>query len=86
MAGISGTYIYDKEGNVIGATGAKLAAFRNLQRDPDFYRTIGKRGGTNGVGKGGFKYMAENDPERLRALSIKGGTKSRKNKKTDENA
>ena len=45
MAGIKGEYIYNKLGEVIGATGGKLAALKNLASDPDFYRKAGKKGG-----------------------------------------
>ena len=63
--------------------GSKLGGIKArekiLARDPDFYKRIGQRGGQNG-NTGGFKYLAEHDPEAHRKASSKGGSKSRKPK------
>ena len=76
MAGISGEYIYDKDGTIIGATGAKKAALNNLKKDPDFYKKMGAKGGRNGT-TGGFAA----NPELARILGSKGGKISRRGKK-----
>lgn len=54
MAGIKGHYIYDTDGNIIGATGAKLAALTNKkEHGEDFYKVNGRLGGAvKGVKKG----------------------------------
>ncbi len=57
-------------------TGAKKAAKKNLERDPDFYKKIGAKGGRNG-NTGGF---AANH-ELARIAGAKGGRKSRRIKK-----
>ncbi len=45
MAGIKGEYIYDEDGNIIGATGGKLAALNNIKRHgADYYSKLGTRG------------------------------------------
>lgn len=46
----------------------------------DFYQRIGRKGGKLGK-TGGFYHMKEHNPEKLRQVSIKGGTKSRRTKK-----
>jgi general stress protein YciG len=53
--------------------GGKLAAARNLARDPDFYRKIGTKGGRNGRTGGFFA-----NPELARIAGAKGGRKSRR--------
>ena len=55
MAGIKGEYIYDEDGNIIGATGGKLAAQKNIASDPDFYSKIGAKGGSKGRADGVIK-------------------------------
>ena len=57
--------------------GGRKAAAKNLARDPDFYKNIGRRGGQNGT-TGGFAAM---DKDRLRIVSRKGGTISRRKKR-----
>ena len=45
MAGIKGEYIYDDEGNIVGATGGKLTALNNKKKHgADFYSKLGTRG------------------------------------------
>ena len=45
MAGIKGEYIYDVDGNIIGATGGKLAALNNKKKHgADYYSKLGTRG------------------------------------------
>jgi hypothetical protein len=45
MAGIKGEYIYDEDGNIIGATGGKLTALNNIKRHgADYYSKLGTRG------------------------------------------
>lgn len=62
--------------------GGQKARDKNLARDPDFYRNIGRRGGENGhiggfasdkVGKDGLTGR-----ERARLAGAKGGRKSRR--------
>lgn len=57
--------------------GGVKAAQKNLQRDPDFYAKIGRKGGQNGR-TGGFAA----NPELARIAGAKGGTISRR-RKTD---
>jgi hypothetical protein len=45
----------------------------------DYYTKLGKQGGSSHT-KGGFKYLAENDPKKLSELSNKGGRISRRTK------
>ena len=59
--------------------GGQKAAARNLQRDPDFYAKIGKKGGQNGR-TGGFAA----NPELARVAGAKGGRISRRRKITTE--
>lgn len=61
--------------------GALKAAAKNLAKDPDFYKRIGRIGGENGT-TGGF-YA---NPELARTAGQKGGRISRRGKaKTDAN-
>jgi len=53
--------------------GGQKAAAKNLQRDPDFYAKIGRRGGQNGH-TGGFAA----NPELARVAGAKGGRISRR--------
>lgn len=57
--------------------GGKLAAVKNLARDPDFYAKIGAKGGRNGR-TGGFAA----NPELARIAGAKGGRISRRKKTT----
>jgi len=57
--------------------GGKLAAAKNLARDPLFYSKIGRKGGVNGH-TGGFAA----NPELARIAGAKGGRISRRTKKT----
>jgi general stress protein YciG len=57
--------------------GGQKAAAKNLQRDPDFYAKIGRKGGINGH-TGGFAA----NPELARIAGAKGGRISRRTKKT----
>lgn len=79
MAGIPGIYIYNEQGELIGATGGKLAAMKNKANNPNFYSEIGKSGGSV-TGHKGFAVMAEKNPELHRQVAMKGGTVSRKPK------
>lgn len=54
-------------------TGGLKAAAKNLERDPDFYKKIGRKGGKNGH-TGGFA----SSPELARLAGAKGGKKSRR--------
>ena len=56
--------------------GGKKAAAKNLAKDPDFYRRIGKVGGSNG-NTGGFAA----NRELARIAGAKGGRISRRTKK-----
>jgi len=55
--------------------GGRKAAEKNLQRDPDFYAKIGRKGGKNGH-TGGFAA----NPELARVAGAKGGRISRRRK------
>ncbi|MDN5276033.1 MAG: hypothetical protein JWN33_682 [Candidatus Saccharibacteria bacterium] len=55
--------------------GGKLAAQKNLARDPNFYAKIGKKGGERGH-TGGFAA----NPELARIAGAKGGRISRRRK------
>ncbi len=59
--------------------GGKLAAAKNLARDPLFYAKIGAKGGQNGR-TGGFAA----NPELARIAGKKGGQISRRRKITTE--
>jgi len=59
-------------------TGGLKASVTNKSRHgEDFYRRIGKLGGKV-PSRGGFAYLAEHDPEKLKMLSAQGGSKSRR--------
>lgn len=65
--------------------GGKLAAAKNLARDPDFYRRIGARGGKKGR-TGGFASQEVGEdgltgPQRARVVGKIGGAVSRRGKK-----
>jgi general stress protein YciG len=60
--------------------GGKLAAKKNLERDPDFYAKIGAKGGRNGS-TGGFA-AGEEGRERARKFGAIGGRISRRTKKS----
>lgn len=59
--------------------GGLVSAERNRAKDPDFYKNIGKKGGSTvrGAGSKGFAKMSA---ERLKAVSAKGGMASRRPK------
>lgn len=59
--------------------GGKLAAQKNLQRDPNFYAKIGKIGGQRSR-TGGFAA----NPELARIAGRKGGLISRRRKTSDK--
>ena len=59
--------------------GGKLAAQKNLARDPSFYAKIGAKGGKNGH-TGGFAA----NPDLARIAGRKGGMISRRRKTTTE--
>ena len=56
--------------------GSKLAAQKNLAKDPDFYKKIGQKGGVNGH-TGGFA----SNRELAKVAGAKGGRISRRTKK-----
>lgn len=55
--------------------GGKKAAAKNLEKDPNFYANIGRKGGKNGR-TGGFAA----NPELARIAGAKGGRISRRRK------
>lgn len=57
------------------SAGGKLAAAKNLQKNPNFYAEIGRKGGKNGH-TGGFAA----NPELARVAGAKGGRISRRRK------
>lgn len=56
--------------------GGKKAAQKNMQKDPDFYAKIGRKGGQNGR-TGGFA----SNPELARVAGAKGGRISKRTKR-----
>lgn len=62
--------------------GGLKAAKKNTERDPDFYRRIGRIGGRNGTTGGFASYKVGKDgltgPQRARKAGSAGGTKSRR--------
>jgi len=76
---ISGHRLGDAKRRIIMAgtkAGGQKAAAKNLQRDPEFYAKIGRRGGQNGH-TGGFAA----NPELARIAGKKGGEISRRRSK-----
>jgi general stress protein YciG len=58
--------------------GGLLAAKRNMEREPDFYKRIGQKGGSRQVPKGFATNL-----ERARTAGAKGGAISRRKKLTE---
>lgn len=78
MAGIKGEYIYDEDGNIIGATGSLKTAMTNKKNQgSDFYKKLGKLGGLAKVPKG-FAVSG------LASMAGKRGVESRRFKKQDK--
>lgn len=76
MTGIQGVYIYDDNGNIIGATGGKKAGLTNKQRyGKSFYKRIGALGGKKSTG-GGFAA----NRELAREAGKRGGMAKRRKK------
>jgi uncharacterized protein len=70
-----GVFLF-RGGNMAGTIeGGKKAAAKNLQKDPNFYAKIGKKGGQRGH-TGGFAA----NPELARIAGAKGGRISRRRK------
>ena len=65
------------------AAGGKLAAAKNIARDPDFYKKIGKIGGKNGNHTLRGFAAGEAGRERARVYGAVGGRISRRPKKAD---
>ena len=71
--------------------GGLKAKVRNLAKDPDFYKKIGAKGGSNGKGpgyKGGFASNEVGEDgltgrQRAKLAGAKGGKISRRTKKAD---
>lgn len=61
-------------GTKIGGLKAKI---KNLEKDPDFYKRIGSKGGRNGKGPG-YKGGFAGNPALARVAGAKGGRKSRR--------
>ena len=59
--------------------GGKLAAQKNLARDPNFYRTIGSKGGQKGKADGVIKGFGANPALAVKAGAL-GGRISRRGK------
>jgi general stress protein YciG len=85
MAGIKGEYIYDEDGNIIGATGGKLTALNNKKKHgADYYSKLGTRGAeayrerqAQGIANPrGF----EKDPDLAARAGIIGGKRSKRGK------
>lgn len=77
MSGVRGKYLYDSEGNIVGATGGLLAKQTNYAKHgEDFYKKIGAIGG-KWKGKKGFAA----DLNRAREAGRLGGLKSRRKKR-----
>ena len=66
-------------GNIEG--GLKARDTNLIRYGADYYARMGRRGGSAvHVRPGGFAYMRIYDPERLRAISSRAGSKSRRRK------
>ena len=85
MAGIKGEYIYDEDGNIIGATGGKLTALNNKKKHgANYYSKLGTRGAeayrerqAQGIANPrGF----EKDPDLAARAGIIGGKRSKRGK------
>lgn len=65
--------------------GGKLAEATNKARyGEDYYKKMGKLGGAAPTSKPkGFGYMALHDPERLKAIGSRGGSWTRRHKKSE---
>lgn len=67
--------------------GGKKTALKNLARDPDFYKKIGRIGGRNGTTGGFASDLVGEDGltglERAKIAGRKGGTISRRGKKNE---
>lgn len=76
MSGIKGEYIYNEKGEIIGATGGKLASMVNRAKyGEDYYQKIGQAGGAvKGVNKG----FAGMDREKVVEAGRKGGKISKR--------
>lgn len=64
-------------------SGGKKAAAKNIAKNPNFYKEIGRKGGRNG-NTGGFAHTSVGidgltGPERAKIAGGKGGTISRRN-------
>ena len=72
-------FVGDRGETIMAGTkaGGKLAAQKNLAKDPNFYAKIGAKGGRNGR-TGGFAA----NPELARIAGAKGGRISRRKKTT----
>lgn len=53
---------------------------RKLAEDPDYFKNLGKKGGSAKVPTKGFGMMSITNPEKHRKVSTKGGTASNKKK------
>lgn len=53
-------------------TAAKKRTAKLLAKDPDFFKNIRAKGNN----LGGFYYLMENDPKKLKEVSSKGGKRS----------
>jgi general stress protein YciG len=72
------TFLKQRRNTMAGTkAGGKLAAAKNLAKDPFFYAKIGAKGGRNGR-TGGFAA----NPELARIAGAKGGRISRRKKAT----
>lgn len=75
MSGIKGEIIRDEAGNIIRATGAKKTALTNKARyGENWYRELGRKGGSVSTPTGGFGYSHE----RAVAAGKKGGAMPRR--------
>lgn len=77
MSGIKGEIIRDEFGNIIRATGAQKTALTNKERyGEDWYKQLGRKGGSVSTPHGGFGASHE----RAVAAGRKGGKISRRPK------
>ena len=82
MAGIAGIYLYNDKGEIIGATGAKLATMKIKQKHgDDFFKRTGSLGGSVKGTQGGFAA----DRQRAAEAGRLGGSISRRTKAKKEN-
>lgn len=81
MAGIRGEYLYNIEGEIIGATGSLLASMKNKANNPNFYKEIALKAQESWAANGRKPRGFEHDPDLARRAGAVGGKISRRTKR-----